>query len=91
MIIRNIDDLARSLHTSVPDLKDDVLNYSDYPTFISWDQIAVRLYTSVPESDRSFEIILFFPFSENDYDDAVSRLQCKADSLWCNMQKEGAM
>lgn len=83
MKIKNIEELARSVDTTVSDLKEHIRTYTDYPTEITWDNHSVTIQTSVPEIDEQNEKVLSFPFADEDFDDAISGLQCWADAVWC--------
>lgn len=83
MMIKNIEELARSIDTSVPELKEHIRTYTDYPTEISFDTKSVILTTSVPDTDKKNTKILYFPLLEDEFDDAISGLQCWADAVWC--------
>lgn len=89
MTIRNIHDLAEYLRTTVPELPDHMREYTDYTTEISWNASSVTLRTVVPEGEEELQKTLAFPFSDDDFDDAESGLQCWADDIFCrNYYKE---
>ena len=88
MKIRNIGDLAIARQTTVEGLKHDVHEYTDYATTIDWDESGIKLTTSVPEIDATSIKRLAFPFTEDEFSDAIAGLQCWADYMWCEAKKE---
>lgn len=85
-IINNIEELADDLMTTVRNLKSEVNYYTDYQTLINWDDRSVSLTTVVPEAGVTLTKTLHFPFTDTDYDDALTGLQCWADDQWCKAQ-----
>lgn len=85
MTIRNINDLAISLETTVPDLHRHVRRYTDYETDIDWTDEIVYL-TTISENEELTKK-LFFPFTDDDYYDAVCGLQCWADEVFCKARE----
>lgn len=89
MIIRNITDLATYYETTADNLSADIHGHTDYNTVLLSFPDAVRLVTVVDDYGISNARTLPFPFSSDDFDDAVSSLQCWADYVWCeNYRKE---
>ena len=89
MIIRNIEDLAKDLDTTVSELKAHVHTYTDYDTVIEWSNAAVTLTTTETETGTKLTKILPFPFDSGDYDDAIIGLQCRADEIFCDYCNTG--
>lgn len=85
MIIRNIDELAKSLDTTVSDLHRHVRTYTDYETDIDWTDEIVYLTTC--SEDEELTKKLRFPFTDDDYDDALCGLQCWADEVYCKARE----
>ena len=88
MTIRTIADLADYLRTTVPELQHDVHEYTDYDTAIDWTDATVTLTTTVPEAEAKETKVLQFPFTDADYDDALVRLQCWADYVYCEANRK---
>lgn len=85
MKIRNISELASSLGTTVSELHSHVRKYTDFETDISWtDEI---VYLTTYSEDEELTKKLFFPFTDEDYDDAICGLQCWADEVFCNARE----
>ena len=83
MTIRSIEELATIRDTTVNGLKHDIHEYTDYDTVIDWSTTGITLTTSVPEAEATETKSLSFPFTEDDFDDAIIGLQCWADFKYC--------
>lgn len=83
MIIKNDKDLAKKVDTSEERLHTELqLEYVDFATTIESDgyTVIVRMCESdLPSNSK----ILTYPFTEDEFDEAVSGLQCYADYLRC--------
>ena len=76
--INNINDFAKvMLCDSVEDLVKYFSEYTVYPVEIEYTDKSVTLRT---DADRvPFTKVLWFPFTEDDYEDAIIGLQCVTD------------
>ena len=88
MMIRNITDLATYYETTVDCLSADIHGHTDYNTVLVPLPDAVRLVTVVDDYGIYNSRTLPFPFSSDEFDDAVSGLQCWADAVWCEYYKK---
>ena len=85
MKIQTINELASALGTTVPDLKHHVHTYTDFETDIAWtDEI---VYLTTMSEDEELTKKLRFPFTDEDYDDAIVGLQCWADEVFCKARE----
>ena len=74
--IRNIEEFAEALGTTAPDL-DKYFHFEVYPVTITYDSEKIIFTT---DADRvPFSKILRFPFTEDDYEDTITALQCVTD------------
>ena len=76
--IRNINDLARALDCgTIEELEKSLSIYHDYPVTIEYNEKTVTLRT---DADRvPFTKTLRFPFTEDDFDNEMTGLQCVTD------------
>ena len=75
--IKNIIDFAKSLNCDSIEELEAYLAEEIYPVKISYDDQKIKLIT---DADRvPFDKVLWFPFSEEDYEDAMTGLQCVTD------------
>lgn len=88
-IIKNVADLAAMYDTTPEHLDETVHEYTDYATQVEYDGESVTITTTANEYRETNSKTLRFPFSEEDWEDALSGLQCWADAVWCDeRQKE---
>lgn len=75
--IRTIDDLAKALEFETVDELATYLRQEVYPVTMTYNSERIVLAT---DADRvPFTKVLSFPFTEDDYDDALVGLQCVTD------------
>ena len=75
--IKNIIDFAKSLNCDSIEELHAYLAEEIYPVKIAYDDQKIKLIT---DADRvPFDKVLWFPFSEEDYEDAMVGLQCVTD------------
>lgn len=75
--IKNIIDFAKSLSCDSIEELEAYLAEEIYPVKIAYDDQKIKLIT---DADRvPFDKVLWFPFSEEDYEDAMVGLQCVTD------------
>ena len=77
MDIRNINDLVKSLDFDTLEELKEYLSNDFYPVSLEheWGKITLRTY-----ADRvPFTKVLTFPFTDDDFDEAVGGLQCVTD------------
>ena len=82
MIIKNDKDLAMHIELPVERLEHCSLEYVDYATTVESDGYTVIMRMceeGLPSNSR----ILAYPFTEDDFDEALSSLQCFADHCAC--------
>lgn len=75
--IKNINDLVKALQFDTLEELENYLGDEVYPVTLTHNEEGIKLVT---DADRvPFDKILRFPFSENDFDNALSGLQCVTD------------
>lgn len=75
--IKNITDLVKALDFDTLEELENYLGDEVYPVTLTHNENGIKLVT---DADRvPFDKILRFPFSENDFDNALSGLQCVTD------------
>lgn len=89
-IINNIFDLAHKVYdVSVKDINRAMEEFTDYKTEITWTKKKVTIKTFVPETMEFETTSITFPFTDDDWYDEISSLQCWADYMYCeNLKKE---
>lgn len=80
--IKNINDLAEYLGTSVDHLRHDVYKYTACGAWIDWDDERVTVGSIVEGSDAEFCETLLFPFSSDSYDSMIAYLEDMTDYAW---------
>ena len=80
MLIKNDKEFAQHLGVTEDQLKECFLDCADYATTVSSDGYTVRIRmceTDLPSDSK----IITYPFTDDEFDEALSDLQCFADYL----------
>lgn len=78
--IDNIKTLANLIYdTTIDNVKQSVIDYTDYKTDINWTNEKITLTVYVPDTSETLTKELSFPFTDAEYHDRITGLQCWAD------------
>ena len=81
-IIACIEDLAKSLETTVDQLRHDMYKYTECGAWITWDNKRVSVGSIVEGSSAEFSNTFEFPFSICDFQSWVDELDILCDEAW---------
>lgn len=82
MTIRNIEDLATYLGTTVDRLEHDVYKYTDCGAWITWNDESVTIGSIVEGSDAEFSETFSYPIDSVQIDIWFEELEELTDEAW---------
>ena len=81
-LIRNIEELAHEMGSSVDSLARDVYKHTECGAGISWDDGWVTIGSIVEGSDAEFAKTFSFPVTLDEIDDWFEELERLTDEAW---------
>jgi len=86
VIIHNADELATYLDTTPDKIPEDIRTYTDYETVTTVTAESLTLRTIAGDTGKQTDRMLYFPFSDEAYENAIVGLQCWADATYWETQ-----